>query len=127
MTAKLNKYAERLVAIVIEDCQKLESVLSLPHDSNTLVGSETGCLELHLVIPKYCHLHAYESLKNHFYKLRALNIQYIQIGSLPKVYATNLMKTMEATKISSHKNCKLNSRALCKSNFVPCTKLFHNY
>ena len=113
VTAKLNKCAERLVAKLIEDCQKLESVLCLPYDSNTLVRSETGCLELHLVIPNYCHLHAYENLKNHFYKLRALNIQYLQIGALPKVYATNLTMTMKTksflTKISSYDNCKFNS------------------
>ena len=115
--AKLNKYKKRLVAKLIEDCQKLESVLCLPHDSNTLVGGKTGCLELCFVIPKYCHLHAYESLKNHFYKLRSLNIQYLQIGSLPKIYTTNLTKTIEEksllTKISSHDHCKFNNLATC--------------
>ena len=124
VTAKLNKYAERFVAKLIEDCRNLESVLYLPSDSSTLVGSETGCLELCLVIPKYCHLHAYESLKKHFYKLRPLNIQYLQIGTLPKVYTTNLTKEIEAksllTEMSSHDNCKFNNVILC--NYVLCTQ-----
>ena len=113
--AKLNKSAECLVARLIEDCHGLESVLCLSHGSNTIVDSKTGCLELCLVIPKYCHLHAYESLKNNFYKMRSLNIQYLQIGTLPKLFTTNLTKTITAksllTSISSRDNCKFSSIA----------------
>ena len=115
VTAKLIEHKEQLVADLIEDCQKLESILQLPAKSNTLVGGRTGCLELYFVIPKYCHLHAYESLKSRFLKLRPLHIQYLQVETLPKVYTTNLTATAQAksllTEISSHDNCKFNNLA----------------
>ena len=115
--AKLNKDKEQLVVKLIEDCQKLESILQIPADSNTLVRGGIGCLELHLVIPKYCHLHAYESLKSRFLKLRPLNFQYLQVGTLPKVYTTNLTTTTQAksllTEISLHDDCKFNNLHSC--------------
>ena len=110
--AKLNKKADCLnVAKLIEYSQRLENVLHLPPDSNTVVGSEFGCLEIHLIIPKYCLLHAYETSKNCFLKLRPFNVQYLQIGTFSKVYTTNLTRTMQAESlleaISSNSDCKL--------------------
>ena len=110
--AKFNKHADLLdVAKLIEYCHKLDSILQLPCKSSTFVDGDIGCLKLHLVIPKYCHLHAYEILKSRFPKLRRLNIQYLQIGSFSKIYTINLTKTVEAksllNEISSSDNCKL--------------------
>jgi len=110
--AKFNKHAKHLVvAKLIEYCYNLESALELPCESNTVVDSDIGCLKVHLVIPKYCQLHAYEILKNRFFKLRQLNIQYLQIGTSPKIHTTDLTKTAEAKSllvdIASNNNCKL--------------------
>ena len=91
VSIKLNKNVKYLaVADLIKYCQNLESILNLQQLS-ALVGSKTGCLEVYLVIPKDHCMHAYEAAKDHFLKLRSLNIQYLQIGSIFKVYATNLM------------------------------------
>lgn len=115
--AKLNENAENIVvADLIRYCHKLESILQLPPESITLVGSNTGCLEVHLVIPHYCRLHAYRVSQRCFFKLRPLKIQYLQIGNFPNLYTTNLIETMEAnsllTKISSHDNCKFKRKLI---------------
>ena len=107
---KLNKNAECLaVSDVIKYCHKLEGILN-QHKSSALVSSKSGCLELCLVIPKYWHLHAYEVAMARFLKLRPFNIQYLQIGTLPKVFTTYLTRTTESnlllTEISSHNECK---------------------
>ena len=109
--AKLNKNVENIIVRdLIEHCHELESILKLPPESNALVDSETGCLKICLVIPSYCCLHAYEVAKSCFFKLRPFNMQYLQIGTFPKVYATNMTKSEEAklllTKLSSHNDCK---------------------
>ena len=109
--AKLNANAEHIaVRKLIEYCHELDSVLNLPSETNILVGSKSGCLEIHLVIPSYCCLHAYEVAKGCFFKLRPFSIQYLQIGTLPKIYTTNLTGSKEAksllTEISSWNNCK---------------------
>ena len=109
--AKLNANAEHIVVReLIEHCHELESVLNVPSETNTLVGSESGCLEICLVIPSYCCLHAYEVARSCFFKLRPFNIQYLQIETLPKIYTTNLTGSKEAksllTEISSWNNCK---------------------
>lgn len=110
--AKLNKNAKHLaVAGLIEYCHNLDSLLDLPPNSHTPVKNKLGCLEIHLVIPKYCCLHAYNVIKNCFFKLRPFNIQYIQIGTFDKVYTTDLIKTKEVESLltelfSSHKICK---------------------
>lgn len=110
--AKLNKNAKRLpVADLIDYCQNLDSLMDLPPNSHTLVKSKLGCLEIHLVIPKYCCLHAYNVIKSCFFKLRAFNIRCIQIGTYTKVYTTNLTITKEAKSLltellSSHNVCK---------------------
>ena len=113
--AKLNENAENMiVADLIKYHHKLESFLRLPPQSTTLVGSNAGCLEIHMVIPFYCCINAYEVAKCRFFKLRAFNIQYLQIGIFPKVFATNVIKAIEAKAIldeisSSHDNCKFNN------------------
>ena len=112
VVAKLNKNAEDvIVSDLIKYCYKQESLLQLPSESITLVGSNTGCLEVHMVIPCYCYLHAYELAKRCFFKLRPFNVQYLQIGTFSKVYTMNLTETIEAksflAEISSESNCKI--------------------
>ena len=113
VTIKVNKNAKCLrVANLIEYCHNLESILKQPTLS-AIVDSKTGCLEVFLVIPKYWHLHVYEVVKSRFIKLRPFNIQYLLIGTLPKVYTTDLTKMMEAnlplTERSSRKSSKFHN------------------
>ena len=117
MVSKLNKNAENMiVADLIEYCYKQESILRLQPDSVIPVGSDSGCLEIRMVIP-CCHsTYVYEIAKSHFFKLRTLNVQYLQIETFPKVYTTNLTNTTQAnellTEISPHDNCKKITKAL---------------
>ena len=109
VVSKLNKNAEdMIVADLIKYCYKQESILRLPPESITLVNSNTGCLEIHMVIPCYCSMYAYEVVRSRFFKLRPLNIQYLQIGSFPKVYTTHMTKAAEAkSEISSFDDSKI--------------------
>ena len=107
--AKLNKNAEHLVvADLIKYCQELESVLEIPAVPGNI---HDGCLEINLYIPTYSYLHAYMIAKNNFLKLRPMCIQYLQIGTRPKIYATNLHETSKAqsvlSKLKSVDNCEL--------------------
>ena len=112
--AKLNKSAEHIIVKdLIKYRQKLETVLQSPPESTILVGSNTGCLEVSMVFPCDSCILAYEVAKSCFFKLRSFNIQYLQIGTFPKVYAINVTKTAEAeallTELSSYNNCKLSN------------------
>ena len=112
VVSKLNKNAENIiVADLIKYCYKQESILQLSPGSITPVNSNTGCLEVYMVIPCYCYMYAYEVIKSCFFKLRPLNIQYLQIGTFPKVYTTNMTKSTEAksllTEISSFDDCEI--------------------
>ena len=114
--AKLNENAGNIdVAELNKYRHKLESILQLPSESSTLVGSKVRCLEIHLVIPHYCYLYAHEVAKNCFLKLQPLNIRYLQIGTYPKIFTTNLTTTIHAksllTELSSPNTCKFNSIA----------------
>ena len=111
IVSKLNKDAKNMiVADLIEYCYKQESILQLPPDSITPLGSDSGCLIVRVIIP-YCHYtYAYETAKSHFIKLRTLNTRYLRIGTCPKVYTTSLISTTQAnsllTELSSHNMCK---------------------
>ena len=117
--AKLNDNFEHLiVADLIKYCHNLECILQLPHESGAPANIKEGCLEIHFYIPTYSYLYAYESAKRNFLELRPMHIQYLQIGTYPKVYTTSLCKTTKAqsllAKLSSAENCELASY----NNFV---------
>ena len=112
VVAKLNKNAEDVIVHdLIQYCYKQESILQLPPESITPVGSSKGCLKVYMVIPCYYCLDAYEGAKNYCFKLRPLNVQYLQIGTFSKVYTTNLAGTKGAklflSDMSSQDNCKI--------------------
>ena len=112
VVAKLNKNAEDvIVRDLMKYCYNQESILQLPLESIIPVSSSKGCLEVYMVIPCYCYLYAYEMAKRCFFKLRPLNVQYLQIGTFSKVYTMNLAETIEAksflSNILSQNNCKI--------------------
>ena len=121
MITKLSKHAEDvMVSDLIKYCYKQESILHLPHESITPLGSSTGCLEIYMVIPIHCCLYAYKMAKSSFFKLRLLNIQYLQIGTFSKVYTMNLAETVESKSfladMSSQNNCKITSYLVIDKN-----------
>ena len=129
MITKLNKHAEDvIVSDLIKYCYKQESILQLPPESITLLGSSTGCLEIYMVIPTYCCLYTYEMAKSCFFKLRPFNIQYLQIGTFSKVYAMNLTETVESKSfladMSSQNNCKI---TLTFDKCVPVCNIISSY
>ena len=112
--AKLNKNADNLfVSDLIKYCHKLESICRIPPESSVLVRTENGCLKICFTIPTYCYLHAYEIIKSDFWRLRPIHIQYLQIGTFPKIYAVDKQRTSADTSflnwISSFDSCKLNT------------------
>ena len=114
--AKLNSNADNLiVADLIEYCHKLESICNIPFESGVLVGNEKGCPKICFVIPTYCCLHAYEMVKSDFWRLRTMHIQYLQIGTFPKIYAVGnerINKDESLLKwISSFDSCKLDNHS----------------
>lgn len=116
--AKLNKSADNLmVSDLIEYCHKLESICKIPPESSALVGGTEGCLRICYAIPTYCCLHAYEIIKSNFFKLRSIHIQYLQIGTFPKIYAISSQKINTDKSflnwISSFDTCKFNNHCVC--------------
>ena len=112
VNAKLNKNPEHLlVADLIHYCHKLETVLYLPSESKGLISFTTGCLEICFVIPAHCCSHAYEMAKRNFFKLRSVCVQYLQVGTFPKIYIVNLSQKKKARcllkSVSLILNCKL--------------------
>ena len=110
--AKVNQNGEEMVvADLIKYCRLLESALGLPDNSSAAANIQKGCLEIKFYIPTYSYLHAYEVIKSNFLQLRPMHIQYLQIGTYPKVFATNLHETSGAqilsAKLSSVENCEL--------------------
>ena len=116
--AKLNRNADDLiVSDLIEYCHKLESICKIPHESSALVGTEKGCLKVCFAIPTYCYLHAYEIVKSDFWRLRPIHIQYLQIGTYPRIYAIGNQRISTDQSflkwISSFDICKLNNHSTC--------------
>ena len=112
VNAKLNDNAEHLtVADLIKYCHTLESVFHIPKGSSAPIGYKKGCLEIYLVIPTYCCLHAYEIAKSNMCKIQSIHIQYLQIGTFPKLYMVNLSEDKNAKclleKLSLVSNCEL--------------------
>ena len=117
VTAKVNANIEHLiVADLIKYCHKLEGILELSHKSSAPANIKKGCLEIHFYIPTYSYLHAYKSAKRNFWKLRAMHIRYLQIGTYPKVYTTSPCKVTKAQSLISKlsaSNCKLANFKVC--------------
>ena len=77
------------VADIIKYCETLEINMGVYAGSVTATECQPGCLQITCVIPLHCALHAYETAKTNFLKFRQFHIQYVEIESLPKVFALN--------------------------------------
>lgn len=93
---KLNKHADRItVQGLVDYREKLEGIMQNPVCSTSCIDAKPGCLEISMVIPKYCYLHAFEMTKQSCNRLRQLHFQYVQIGSFPKIYAVNSIDILD--------------------------------
>ena len=90
VNAKIVKsFTNLTVADIIKYCERLEINMGVYAGSVTATECQPGCLQITCVIPLHCALHAYETAKTNFLKFRQFHIQYIEIGSFPKVFALN--------------------------------------
>ena len=119
VTTKLNANLEKvLVSDMIKYCNKLGSIVEAPTESVALINCKSGCVEIHMVILTSYSYYAYSKAKSMLLKLRQLNVQYLQIGSLDKLYPNRLtldersqllLKEFQAAAAALHcKLCMLN-------------------
>ena len=88
---EINKdYKNVKVKDIINYCVELEKIMDIDANTTTAIDSSPGCLNITIVIPLHCSLHAYKIIKKRFYKLRQMHIQYLEIESFPKVFALNI-------------------------------------
>ena len=68
-------------------CGVLESVImDINNGSCVLEHLETGCLEIHWLIPVHCRFHAYKSALNSRHKFCEIHLQYLHIEPYPPIY-----------------------------------------
>ena len=68
-------------------CAKLEKViLDINNGSCVLEHLDTGCLEVHWLIPVHCRFHAYKSALNNRHKFCEIYLQYLHIEPYPPIY-----------------------------------------
>ena len=95
------KFDSLTVADIIDYCQKLECTMGVPAGTVTATQCQPGCLQITCVIPIHCALHAYKTAKNNVLSFRRFHIQYIEIESLPKVFALKFAKESNLDKLTS--------------------------
>ena len=111
VTAKFNENAENLtVAELIDYCHRLETIIKLD-ESSAPMKYKKGCLEICFATSKIHYLLAFEIAKSNFFKFRFIHIQYLEVGTLPRIYTVNLSEAENAEfilkRISSISNCKI--------------------
>ena len=68
-------------------CKILETVImDINNGSCVLEHLNTGCLEIHWLIPTHCRFHAYKSALNNRHKFCDIHLQYLQIEPYPPIY-----------------------------------------
>ena len=68
-------------------CNILETVImDISKSSCVLEHLDTGCLEIHWLIPTHCRFHAYKSALNNRHKFCDIHLQYLQIEPYPPIY-----------------------------------------
>ena len=105
VTLKINANDEHLtVRNLTEYCQELENDMRLPEGSISPADSgKRGCLLLACAMPLHCCLYAYEMMRLNSFKLRKLHIQFLQIGSYPKIFSSSFCDTRFPEFISTGK------------------------
>ena len=87
---KINKtHKDLTVEEILNNCEELEEVMDIYTGAVSVTNSSAGCLQITIVIPLYCSLYAFKTVQRNALKLRQFHIQYLEIESLPKVFALN--------------------------------------
>ena len=96
VNAKINRSVENLtVDDIVKYCERLESNMGMCAGSVTATECQPGCLLITCVIPVHCALHAYETAKSNFLRLRQFHIHYIEIEPFPKVFALKFSVSLD--------------------------------
>ena len=91
-TAKVaSKIQKEPNEVTVEDlshyCDVLEVVImDISRNSCVLQHLDTGCLEVHWLIPIQCRFHAYKSALNNRHKFYDVHLQYLHIEPYPPIY-----------------------------------------
>ena len=80
-------------------CAILESVImDINKGSCVLEHLDTGCLEIHWLIPTHCRFHAYKSALNNRHRFCEIHLQYLHIEPYPPIYNSfTIQPTMLST------------------------------
>ena len=61
-------------------------IMDINNGSCVLENLDTGCLEIHWLIPIHCRFHAYKSALNNRHKFCDIHLQYLEIKPYPPIY-----------------------------------------
>ena len=87
---KINEiYEDLTVKEILKSCKELDKIMDIYTGAVSLTGSSAGSLNITIVIPLHCSLHAFKMVKRNTLKLRQFHIQYLEIESFPKLFALN--------------------------------------
>ena len=86
--SKIQKEPDEItVADLSHYCGILESVImDINKGSCVLEHLDTGCLEIHWLIPIQCRFHAYKSALNNRHRFCEIHLQYLHIEPYPPIY-----------------------------------------
>ena len=86
--SKIEKNADEMtVADLSEYSTILEAVImDINKGSCVLEHLDTGCLEIHWLIPAHCRFHAYKSALSNRHKFADIQLQYLHIEPYPPIY-----------------------------------------
>ena len=86
--SKIQKEPDEItVADLSHYCGILESVImDINKGSCVLEHLDTGCLEIHWLIPSHCRFHAYKSALNNRHRFCEIHLQYLHIEPYPPIY-----------------------------------------
>ena len=86
--SKLEKNPDEItVADLSKFSTTLETVImDINKGSCVLEHLDTGCLEIHWLIPAHCRFHAYKSALSNCHKFADIQLQYLHIEPYPSIY-----------------------------------------
>ena len=65
-------------------CERV--IMDINQSDCVLEHLDTGCLEIHWLIPIHCRFHAYKSALNNRHKFIDIHLQYLHIEPYPPIY-----------------------------------------
>ena len=99
IVSKIEKDIKDITVFDLIDFQsELETmIMDLENGTCALARIEEGCSEIHWFVPTHCIDHAYKSACFKRHKFCMLHLQYLQIGTYPKIYDPPNQQSSQAT------------------------------